>query len=483
MATAFGALTTIIFTLWPLARARDVPAAGLFRDIVSPARRLPAIRYLIAIALALAALIGLALLTTEHLFFARWFITGAAVALVAFWIVAKLIVICAARLNRPRRPALRLAISNLTRPGAPTAGIMTSIGAGLTVLITVALLDTNLSRQIAERIPERAPSFFFIDVQSDQVTEFEALVAGTDGAELLQRMPNLRGRLALIDGTPVDKATYDPRASWFVNGERGLTYAAKRPEDIEITAGTWWPADYAGPPAISLDAHIADELGVGVGDTLTFNILGRQITAEIHNLRTIDWSRIRVEFATMFAPGALEGAPQTHVAAVSVTPDAEDRLHRAVTDRFANISAVRIRDVLETLTEMFQRIASAVRASASVTVVAGLLVLAGAVAAGYRRRVYDAVILKVLGATRADVARAFIVEYLILGVVAALLAAALGTLASYAVMFYVMEGDWIFDPIAVVVTAAAGIAVTVLLGFAGTWKTLSENVMTVLRTE
>ena len=132
---------------------------------------------------------------------------------------------------------------------------------------------------------------------------------------------------------------------------------------------------------------------------------------------------------------------------------------------------------------MFQRIASAVRASASVTVVAGLLVLAGAVAAGYRRRVYDAVILKVLGATRADVARAFIVEYLILGVVAALLAAALGTLASYAVMFYVMEGDWIFDPIAVVVTAAAGIAVTVLLGFAGTWKTLSENVMTVLRTE
>ena len=483
VATAFGILTTIIFTLWPLARARDVPAAGLFRDIVSPARNLPQMRFVIATALAAAALVGLALLTTEYLFFARWFVAGAVVSLIAFWIVAKLIVVGAGRLRRPQSPVLRLALSNLTRPGAPTAGIVMSIGAGLSVLITVALLDTNLSRQIADRIPERAPTFFFIDIQPDQVVPFEQLVARTEGAELLQRMPNLRGRLALIDGTPVEEATYDPGASWFVNGERGLTYAAAPPDGVEIAAGTWWPEDYSGPPVISLDAHIAEELGIGIGQTLTFNVLGRRITAEIQNLRTIDWSRLQVEFATIFAPGALEGAPQTHVAAISVTREAEDLLHRAVTDRFANISAVRIRDVLETITDMFTRIASAVRASASVTVVAGLLVLAGAVAAGYRRRVYDAVILKVLGATRSNITRAFIIEYTILGSITALLAAAVGTVASYAVMYFVMEGDWVFDPITVIATAMLGIAVTVLLGFAGTWKALGENVMAVLRAE
>lgn len=483
VATAFGILTTIIFTLWPLARARDVPAAGLFRDIVSPARNLPQMRFVIATALAAAALVGLALLTTEYLFFARWFVAGAVVSLIAFWIVAKLIVVGAGRLRRPQSPVLRLALSNLTRPGAPTAGIVMSIGAGLSVLITVALLDTNLSRQIADRIPERAPTFFFIDIQPDQVVPFEQLVARTEGAELLQRMPNLRGRLALIDGTPVEEATYDPGASWFVNGERGLTYAAAPPDGVEIAAGTWWPEDYSGPPVISLDAHIAEELGIGIGQTLTFNVLGRRITAEIRNLRTIDWSRLQVEFATIFAPGALEGAPQTHVAAISVTREAEDLLHRAVTDRFANISAVRIRDVLETITDMFTRIASAVRASASVTVVAGLLVLAGAVAAGYRRRVYDAVILKVLGATRSNITRAFIIEYTILGSITALLAAAVGTVASYAVMYFVMEGDWVFDPITVIATAMLGIAVTVLLGFAGTWKALGENVMAVLRAE
>ena len=483
VAAAFGVLTTVIFTLWPLARARDVPAAGLFRDIVSPIRGLPPMRNVLATALALATLVGLALLTTEYLFFARWFIAGAAVSLVGFWIVAKLIVAGAARLKRPKSPILRLALSNLTRPGAPTAGIVMSIGAGLSVLITVALLDTNLSRQITDRIPERAPTFFFIDIQADQVAPFERIVAETEGAELLQRMPNLRGRLALIDGTPVDKAIYDPRASWFVNGDRGLTYADVPPDGVEIVAGTWWPENYSGPPAISLDAHIAEELGIGIGDTLTFNVLGRRITAEILSLRTIDWSRIRVDFATIFAPGALEGAPQTHVAAVSASPEAEDALHRAVTDRFANISAVRIRDVLETLTDMFRRIASAVRASAGVTVIAGLLVLAGAVAAGYRRRVYDAVILKVLGATRSNVIGAFVIEYTILGSITALLAAAVGTIASYAVMSFVMEGDWVFDPVAVTVTATAGIAVTVLLGFAGTWKALGENVMTVLRTE
>ncbi len=483
LAAAFGILTTIIFTLWPLARARDVPAAGLFRDIVSLIRRLPQTRFVFGAAVALAALVALALLTTEYLFFARWFIAGAAVSLFAFWLVAKLIVSGAKRLRRPKSTVFRLALSNLTRPDAPTAGIVMSIGAGLSVLVTIALMDTNLSQQIADRIPERAPTFFFIDIQPDQVAPFEEVVAGIAGAELLQRMPNLRGRLALINGIPVDEATYDPRASWFVNGERGLTHASARPEGVEIVAGEWWPEDYSGPPAISLDAHIAVELGIGIGDTLTFNVLGRRITAEIKSLRTIDWSRIRVEFATIFAPGALEGAPQTHVAAVGVTPEAEDQLHRAVTDRFANVSAVRIRDVLETITDMFTRIAAAVSASASVTVAAGLLVLAGAVAAGYRRRVYDAVILKVLGATRSNVTSAFVVEYSILGSITALLAALVGTIASYVVMFFVMAGDWVFDPLAVVLTAAAGIGVTVLLGFAGTWRALGEDVMTVLRTE
>ena len=483
VAAAFGILTTVVFTLWPLARARDVPAAGLFRDIVAPVRRLPPARYVWAIALALAVLVGLALSTTAYLLVARWFIAGAAAALAAFWIAAKLIVAGAARLKRPRSPAWRLALSNLTRPGAPTAGVVMSIGTGLSVMVTVALLDTNLSRQITDHIPERSPAFFFIDIQPDQVRPFEDVVARTDGADLLQHMPNLRGRLALIDGTPVDEAIYDPGASWFVNGERGLTYAAAPPEGADIVAGAWWPEDYAGPPAISLDAEIAGELGIGVGDTLTFNILGRRVTAEIHNLRTIDWSRIRAEFATIFAPGALEDLPQTHVAAVGVTPEAEDRLHRAVTDRFANVSAVRIRDVLETVADVFSRIAVAVRASAGVTVAAGLLVLAGAVAAGYRRRVYDAVVLKVLGATRADVMRAFVVEYAMLGAVTALLAAAVGTAGSHAVMRFVMEGDWEFDPFAVAVTVAAGIAVTVLLGFAGTWKALGENVMAVLGAE
>lgn len=483
VAAAFGILTTVVFTLWPLARARDVPAAGLFRDIVAPMRRLPPARYVWAIALALAVLVGLALSTTAYLLVARWFIAGAAAALAAFWIAAKLIVAGAARLKRPRSPAWRLALSNLTRPGAPTAGVVMSIGTGLSVMVTVALLDTNLSRQITDHIPERAPAFFFIDIQPDQVRPFKDIVARADGADLLQHMPNLRGRLALIDGTPVDEAIYDPGASWFVNGERGLTYAATPPEGADVVAGAWWPEDYAGPPAISLDAEIAGELGIGVGDTLTFNILGRRVTAEIHNLRTIDWSRIRAEFATIFAPGALEDLPQTHFAAVGVTLEAEDRLHRAVTDRFANVSAVRIRDVLETVADVFSRIAVAVRASAGVTVAAGLLVLAGAVAAGYRRRVYDAVVLKVLGATRADVMRAFVVEYAMLGAVTALLAAAVGTVGSHAVMRFVMEGDWEFDPFAVAVTVAAGIAVTVLLGFAGTWKALGENVMAVLGAE
>jgi putative ABC transport system permease protein len=482
LAAAFGVLTTTVFALWPLARARDIPAAELFRDIVTTGGHRPAARFLGLSAAAIVALVALALASSAYLPFARWFVAGAAVAIFAFWMLGRAVVAIVSRLPRPSRPALRLALANIGRPNAPTAGVMMSMGLGLTVLIAVAQLDANLTRQVHERIPERAPAFFFIDIQPAQVEGFEETVRAIDGGEVLQRMPNLRGRLARIAGVPVEEATYDRRAGWFVDGERGLTYASDPPAGADVVAGDWWPADYAGPPLISLDAHVAAELGVRIGDTLTFNVLGRQITARIANLRAIDWGRLQVEFATVFAPGVLEGAPQTHVAAVGVPPANEDALHRAVTDRYANVTAVRIRDVLATVTDIMQRIIVAVRGSAGLSVAAGILVLAGAVAAGYRRRLYDAVLLKVLGATRADVARTFLIEYAVLGAITAGLAGAIGTVAAWAVMQFVMDGDFVIAWTALLSTGIMGVMATLAVGIAGTWRALGEKSMDVLRT-
>src|SRR5207248_10190401 len=243
-----------------------------------------------------------------------------------------------------------------------------------------------------------------------------------------------------------EDAAVAPEAQWALRSDRGLTYAASLPQGSRLAAGDWWPSDYQGPPLVSFDAALARGMGLKVGDTLTVNRLGREITATIANLRSVDWERLGINFVMVFAPGTLEHAPQTHLAAVYLPPAEEEDLARAVTERFPNISAIHVREALAAVNRIIGMIGRAVRLTALVTVGAGALVLGGAVAAGHRRRVYDAVVLKVLGATRGAIAAAFLIEHGLLGLVTALVAAGLGTLAAYALVTGPMRSEWVFLP-------------------------------------
>jgi putative ABC transport system permease protein len=483
LAAVFGLLTTLAFALWPLAAAREVPAASLFRDLVDPAPRWPRRGYVLATAAAALALAGLGIVTASDRLTAAWFIAGAAGAMVAFHLVAAGIVLAARHAGRPRAPRLRLALANLYRPGAPTAGIVASLGLGLTVLVAIALIERNIASTIDERLPEQAPSFFFIDIQPDQVAEFDKLVAATPGVTQVARVASLRGRITQINGVPVEKAVVAPEAQWTIQSERGLTYATTTPRGSRIVAGDWWPADYHGPPLVSMDAEIARGMALKLGDTISVNVLGRDVTATIANLREIDWTSLGINFVLVFSPGMLEAAPQTHIATARTPPGEEAALERAVTDRFPNVSAIAVKDALAALSEIVAAIGTALRVTAAITLAAGTLVLAGAVAAGQRRRVYEAVVLKVLGATRSDVTRAFLIEYGILGLTTAAIAAALGTLAAYLVLTRVMHQDWVFMPGALVSTALIATALTLGIGYAGTWKALGAKAAPFLRNE
>jgi putative ABC transport system permease protein len=224
-------------------------------------------------------------------------------------------------------------------------------------------------------------------------------------------------------------------------------------------------------------------MGLGVGDTLTVNLLGRDNTARIANLRQIDWARLGINFAIVFAPGTLEAAPQTHLAAVYVAPDREDALVGQVTERFPNVSAIPVREALAALARLVATIGDALRIVALTTLAAGMLVLGGAVAAGHRRRVYDAVVLKVLGATRGALATAFLIEHGLVGLLTALVAAGLGTLAAYGLVTGPMHTEWVFLPGPLVVTAGLAIILTLALGFAGTWRALGAKPAPYLRNE
>jgi putative ABC transport system permease protein len=483
LAAGFGLLVTLAFSLWPLGRARAVSAASLFRDLVAPAFGRPGAGAVLGTAAATIILALLVVGTAENRKIALWFVGGSAAAFAVFQLAGLAVMAAARRVGRPRFAALRLALANLHRPGAPTPSVVLSLGLGLTVLVAVALVEGNMLREIEERMPGEAPSYFFIDLQPDQVAAFDALVHATPGFADEERVPFLRGRISRIGSQPVETAQVAPEAQWAIRSDRGVTYAATPPAGTRIAAGAWWPADYQGPPLVSFDADLARGMGLTVGDTITVNVLGRDITATIANLRTIDWTSLSINFTLVFAPGVLEGAPQTWLATVRVAPESEERLQREVTDRFANITAIRVKDALERVERTFESVATAVRAIASVTLVAGILVLAGAVAAGHRRRVYDAVVLKVLGATRGDVTRAFLLEYALLGGVTAAIAALLGSVAAWAVLTQVMRADWAFLPKVVAFTGLLSLAVTLVLGFAGTWRALGAKAAPLLRNE
>jgi putative ABC transport system permease protein len=482
LAALFGVMTTLAFALWPLAGISRVSAGALFRDTVDRTRRHIPPAILGTTLVLVLGLAGLSIVTAYDRKVALWFVIGALAAFALFRATGAAILWVASRLGRPRQPILRLALANLHRPGAPTAQIVLSLGIGLTVLVAVALVEANLSHEVETRVPADAPAFFFIDIQPDQLAGFAALVHAAPGARFDQ-VPMMRGRITRLNGVPVEEAEVAPEAQWALRSDRGLTYAADLPQGSRLAAGAWWPSDYQGPPLVSFDENLARGMGLKVGDTLTVNLLGREITATIANLRSIDWERLGINFTLVFAPGTLENAPQTRLAAVYLPQAEEDALAQAVTERFPNISAIHVREALAAVDRIIGMIGNAVRLTALVTVGAGALVLGGAVAAGHRRRVYDAVILKVLGGTRGAITRAFLIENGITGTLAAVVAGTLGTVAAYFLVTRLMKIEWVFLPAPLLWTVTVAALLTAALGFGGTWRALGAKPAQFLRNE
>ena len=483
VAAAAGALTTLAFALGPLANARTVPPATLFREAAEAPSAWPGKGILLAQGLVTAALAALVIATTVDRRLAFWSVLGALAVLVVFRLAAALTIAAVRRIGRPRRPLLRLALANLGRPGANTASVIASLGLGLTVLVALTLVEGNIALTLDKDLPERAPSFFFIDIQPDEAAGFDQLLAGFAGASNIERVPSLRGRLVKLNGVPVDQAPVAPEAQWAVRSERGLTYSPTVPTGSRVVEGSWWPADYQGPPLVSFDAELARGMGLKLGDSLTINVLGRDVTATIANLRAIDWTSLRINYALVFSPGTFAGAPETFIATARVPPEREAALQAAVTDRFANISAIPVKDALQAVSQMVSQVAVALQVTAAIALGAAGLVLAGALAASRRRRLYEAVVLKVLGATRRDLARAFLLEYGLLGLLAAAVASLLGTIAAYLVLTQVMRTDWVFLPGAVALSAGVALALTLVLGYAGTWRALGASPAAYLRND
>ncbi len=481
-AAVFGLLVATLFALWPLMRARHVPASTLMRGAVATDEPRPGWRDALLILGMVAGLAAFTVVTAPDRRIAIWFVAGAIGAFIAFPLLARLVMALARLAGRPRSAALRLALANIHRPGAPTPTVMLSLGLGLTVLVATALIEGNLQNQIGQRLPKDAPAFFVVDLQPDQVERFRDQLQAQH-VQRIEQVPMLRGRISRIAGKPVRELAIPQNARWAVESDRGLTYAAAVPEGSKVVAGQWWPADYTGPALISFDAELARAFGIGVGDSITINILGREVEARIANLRHIDWGTLGMNFTFIFAPGTLEKAPQTFLATVYANGSTEEAAYKAITDSFTNVTVVRVKDALEIAAQILGNIGLAARVVGVVGIVAGLLVLAGAMLATQRRRVHDTVVMKVLGATSGRVLRVFTYEFAALGLVTALAATGAGTLAAWLVVRFVMALDWTFLPEVAVVTAFGAMVLTLAFGLAGAVNALRQRPLGLLRNE
>jgi putative ABC transport system permease protein len=485
LALAYGMLTAATFSLWPLGRAHDVPVSALFRDQVAPLRRLPRWRYVVAVAAAAAAFATLAVTAAFDRKIAVIFIVAAVTVFGLLRLIASLVMVLASRVPRPRTTVLRLAISNIFRPGALTPTVVMSLGLGLALLVAVLEIDANLSRQFAAALPQRAPSFYFIDIQSDVVERFDALVHNEAPRAKLERVPMLRGRIVNARGVPAEDLKPKPEAAWVLQSDRGMTYTSQLPAGSRLVAGEWWPPDYSGPPLVSLEKLIADGLGLRIGDEVTVNVLGRNLTARIANLRSVDWNSLAINFVLVFSPTAFRGAPHTEIATVTYPGGGivaeETALLKAVTDALPGVTAVRVKEALDAVAAVVMNLILAVRAASSITLIAAVMVLGGALAAGHRHRVYDAVILKTLGATRLQLMTAYALEYLLLGSATVLFGVAAGSVAGWRVVADLMTLPFHWHSGPSVVAAVIAVVITIIFGLIGTWPALGRKPAAVLR--
>ncbi|EKE44716.1 ABC transporter, permease protein [Oceaniovalibus guishaninsula JLT2003] len=483
-AALYGILAAALFTLWPLARAQDVRAAALFRGALDDMSGLPRLPFIAAIVAILAVLVGasailsglpkLALSTAGGL-------GGAFVTLVGVAWLARHAARALARLRAVRgRTALRMALGSVGGPGSEALSVILSLGLGLTVLATIGQIDANLRGAIQRDLPAVAPSYFVLDIQPDQIDGFAARLDDAPGVERVETAPMLRGIFSRINGRPAVEVAGN---HWALEGDRGVTYSDRPTDQTVVTQGEWWPEDYDGPPQISFAAETGAEMGLKLGDTLTVNILGRDITGTITSFRDVDFSSAGIGFILSMNPAALQGAPHTFIATIYADEAAEAAILRDLADAYPNITAVRVRDAIDQVTDILAGIAAAITYGASATLVTGAVVLLGAAAAGVPARTFEAAVLRTVGASRLTVLGSFALRWALLGLAAGLVAVAAGALAGWAVSRFVMDTDYLFAPLSALAIVGGGVIGTMACGLAFAWPPLAARPATVLRAQ
>ena len=484
-AAAYGLLVAMVFAAPPLLRARQFPAMALMRARVAPLA-LPWRAMLAPVGLGLAAIIGLALASAADMRLTAGFLGGTAALLALLALLGWAIRRLAAHLPSPKSPLLRLALANVHRPGAQTGALVTALGFGLSAFVLLAVIETSLSANIARKVPARAPDYFVLDVPRDRLAEFESAVHQTVPGAAIRSVPALRGAILAYgpEGrmTRVADLKAIPENAWALRGERGLTYADAVPEGNSLVEGEWWPKLYTGTPLVSVDEKLRDALDLKLGDIITISLLGVERSAKIASFRRIDWDSMGFNYVLVFSPNAISDAPHNLAATIDIPPgSAKAGLLRRLVRAFPASSVIETGAILRDARALLNQMSVAILSAASVTVLAGIAVLLGAIAAARASRLYDTVILRVLGASRGQLLALQFAEYGLLAVVLAGVAMALGSAIGWLVIVQLFDFDWLPDWREVFAVLGAGLALVLGFALAGSLPLLRAKPAQALR--
>lgn len=484
-AAAFGLLSAAAFSLAPLARARATPPASLFRRDASGA--LGVSLETIGAGLAALGLAALSIVTAPTPLAAGLMIGGVAASFVLLWGLGLLAARAAGRLRGAASGAVRMGLANLAGPRSAARTAAPAIGLGVGLLAAVVLIQSSLLRQVVEVAPRTAPALVFTEIPGAEAARFDAIVAAAFGQRLTQetylRAPFLTGRIVRVKGEPVDRKAISDQERWAYDNDISISAIGAEPIAAGIVEGRWWPANYQGPPLLAMEVDAARAGGLEVGDSVTLSVLGREIDAKIAVLREVDLGGFGASFPLVLTPSALEGADLRHVAIAKATKDQEARVTRALGREFPEVNVISVREQLEAATDLFDRLALAIRGAAAVAALAGLLVLAGAIAARAQARTREASILKVLGATRLQVLGAYVLEYGAVGLIAGVTGVALGCLAAWPVVTLVFKAEWAVDWSGVVLLVLGAAVLAALGGLLATLHALAKRPAAALRSE
>ena len=482
----FGVLVGFFFAYPPLVRALSTRPAELFRTLGGTTARqgrwdyLLQPRLIIPMLVTLAAIILVALLDTGQPAMVLFYALGVFFAFIVLRGTAMLLRKGLALLPPARNAMLRSAIRSIHGPASPAAAVILSLGLGMALLLIIAIAEGSLRRQLDPDMRIDAPDFVYIDLFDDEV-EGIAEIARTDPKiASFSAVPVVRASSFTINGAPPPENVEAPRdISVYFGDEQPLSFSAGVPEGSEVASGEWWPADYSGAPQLSVTDELRESMGLKLGDEITFNIYGEMLTATLTSFRKYDWSRGGVNFPYVLSPGSLDEFPISYFGLLNATEGNQLAVQQQMVEYNPNLVFIPIEEAIDIVRDLVDTISTAISVVGGIALVSGALVIAGALTTGRRQREANAVVAKVLGATRGYLSGALLIEYAVVGILAALVALGLGVLGSWLFSTYVLGAGLSLDPMVVVAVIAGSLALTI--GVAMSWTALSAKPVSYLR--